>query len=508
MDYLVFCSKLSFGTATTVDEHDFDKVQAKLDETHYGLDDAKERVMEFLAVSQLKEDSDAPKFLMVGGAGTGKTSFANALGVALGREVQRVALGGVTDVSTLRGHSRTYVGSKAGRIMSCMNKCKVDNPIIILDEIDKMGDVGSAESVLLEVLDPEQNDGFVDTYLNFPYDLSKVIFVATANYYQMIDAPLADRLEIIETAGYSMTDKVKIATDYVIPKKIKKLGLKEENVKITKPTVKALIDGYTREAGVRRMEQAIEKVLRGTVRNALKTPSKKFSITKKFVEKRLGEPYFTDKDAPDHSIPGTCTGLAYTGVGGVTTTMEVVFSRELGLNMTGEAGSMLRNSLQVALTNVCNNAAYIGADTDILDELGLHAQLGDGSTSTDGPSAGILFATSIASLLTDTPVKERLGMTGELRLNGRVTAIGGLEEKIPGGYRSGLREFIVPKENEKNLKDIPKEILKKVKIHCVEHVSEVFKIALGIDIKEGKEALAKAIEEVAKAHEVGFAIGA
>ena len=488
-DYLTFCSELSFGQDMTEEDIDADEVRAKMDETHYGLNDAKDRIIEQLAVNKLNADANAPRFLMVGGAGTGKTSLANSIGKALGRKVQRVALGGMKDVTTIKGHGRTYLGAKAGVIMNAIMKAGVDNPVLILDEVDKMGEVGSAESTLLELLDPEQNVGFVDNYLNFPYDLSKVMMICTANYPQLVDAPVLDRLEVIPTEGYLLSEKIKIASDYVMPKKLKALGLKEENIKITKPTIKFIVEGYTREPGVRRLEQTIEKVLRGSILDVLKDRNHVTKVTKAVVRKRLGEEVFGKEEALKHEAPGIATGLYYNGIGGGAAQMECVFTRNAGeFKMTGEAGSMLRNSFEVAKTVVDNLNGIIPVDVDILDEVGLHGQMGDGSTPVDGPSAGILFTTSLVSLLMDVPVKDKLAMTGEIFLSGRVGAIGGLEEKIPGGYRCGMREFIVPKACERQLKDVPKEILKKVKIHCVSHIDEVLEIAFDLNMKEARKA--------------------
>ena len=502
-DYLTFCSELSFGTKMTEEDVDPDEVLRKMDETHYGLGDAKERIIEQLAVNKLNKDANAPRFLMIGGAGTGKTSLANSIGAALGRVVQRVALGGVKDVTTLKGHGRTYLGAKSGMIMSAIMKSGVDNPVLILDEVDKMGEVGSAESVLLELLDPEQNTGFVDTYLNFPYDLSKVLIICTANYAQLIDAPVLDRLEVIPTEGYLLNEKIKIASDFVLPKKMKALGLKDENIKITKPTIKFLVEGYTREQGVRRLEQAIEKVLRGAIIPTLKDPKKLTKVTKGYIRKRLGEEYYGKEEGLKHETPGIATGLAYNGVGGAAIQVEMVHTRAAGeFKVTGEAGSMIINSYEVAKTVVENTAAFSGADVSIMDEVGVHVQLGDGSTPVDGPSAGILFTTALTSLLLDKPVKDKLAMTGEIFLSGRVGPIGGLEEKIPAGYRAGMREFCVPKANERDLKDVPAEILKKIKVHCVSHIDEVLSIAFDTDIKAAREELEAAWEAEAATEEV------
>ena len=478
--FLRECAKLSFGKNDTIDETDMGKVLDTLNNTHFGMDDAKELVVEFMAIKQLNKEADSPQFIFAGPAGTGKTTLAIRIGEALGRKVARVSLGGIDNASALRGHSRTYLGSKCGRIMNAIIKTGVSNPVIILDEIDKMSEMGSADSALLEILDPAQNVGFTDSYFNFAYDLSNVIFIATANYLERIDAPLLDRMETIECDGYTLNEKIKIGTEYIIPKTMKAQGLKDKDIKFSKATLKHLINGYTREAGMRSLEQAISKILRGAVLQIVKG-KKHVSITKKYVEKRMGQIIFDDDTTINTTTPGTVNGLAVMGgFTGCVIQLESSFTTSNGIKMLGDTGKMMDNSCETVQVFLDNNMERYGIDRSISETVGIATLLGTISTPSDGDSASITLLTSWVSLLLDRPVNPKVAMTGSISLNGEVRAIGGLDHKVAAGVRSGIDTFIISHENEKDYNKLPKEIKNAATFHIVKHVDEVMFHALNV----------------------------
>lgn len=486
MTFLKACADLNFGVGDPVDNKDMDDVLEKMNATHYGMDDAKEMIIEFMGVRQLNAKADSPQFIFTGPAGTGKTTLALQIAKALGRKSARVSLGGMKDDSQLRGHSRTYVGSKCGRIMDAIIKTGTSNPVIVLDEIDKMAPESAADAVLLEILDPAQNVGFTDAYFNFPYDLSNVIFIATANYPDRIDAPIIDRMETIECTGYTLEEKVKIATKYVIPKVMKDFGLKAPDIKFSKASIKFIINGWTREAGMRSLEQAIAKIFRGAVLDVIK--GKKVKITKKFVEKRLGRIIWKDTDKIETLVPGTVNGLAVCGgFTGAVIQMESAFSVDKGCKMLGDAGDMLKNSSKVGWEFLANNIERYGLSSELLEDVGIATLLGKISMPSDGDSASITLVTSWVSLLLDRPVNADVAMTGSISLNGAVRAIGGLDMKTSAGIRAGIKTFIISEENKEDYEDLPAATKKAATFHIVKHVDDVMFHALGIVPVECKE---------------------
>ena len=480
MTFIKACAELSFGVGDPTDNTDMDEVLASLNATHYGMDEAKDLVVEYMGVHALNKEASSPQFIFTGPAGTGKTTLALQIAKALGRKAARVSLGGVRDEATLRGHGRTYLGSKCGRIMNAIMKTGTSNPVIVLDEIDKMSDMGSADSVLLEVLDPAQNVGFTDSYFNFSYDLSNVIFIATANYPERIDAPLKDRMEVIECSGYTLQEKVKIAQKYVIPNVMKEFGLKEGQIKISSATIKYIVNGWTREAGMRSLEQAMAKIFRGAVLQVLKG-KKSVSVTKKYVEKRLGRIIWEDEYEIDTSKPGTVNGLAVMGgYTGCVIQIESAYSHTKGQRMLGDTGEMMNNSCSVVAEYLANNAMRYGVDASILDTVGICTLLGTISTPSDGDSASITLATSWVSLLLDRPVNPKTAMTGSISLNGKVRAIGGLDHKVAAGVRSGIETFIISRENENDYNDLSDDLKNAADFHIVDHIDDVMFWALDI----------------------------
>jgi ATP-dependent Lon protease len=486
MTFLKACADLNFGIGDPEDETDMDKVLASMNETHYGMDEAKDLIIEFMGVKQLNKEAASPQFIFVGPAGTGKTTLALQIAKALGRKSARVSLGGMKDDSALRGHGRTYLGSKAGRIMDAIAKTGTSNPVIVLDEIDKMAPESSADAVLLEILDPAQNVGFTDSYFNFAYDLSNVIFIATANYPERIDEPIIDRMELIECAGYTLKEKVKIATKYVIPKVMKEFGLKNKDISLTGGVLKHIINGWTREAGMRSLEQSVAKILRGAVLQVIK--GKKVKITKKYVEKRLGRIIWEDTDSIETTVPGTVNGLAISGgFTGAVIQMESAFSNDRGIKLLGQTGDMMNSSKEVGMEFLSNNIDRYGIDESVLTEVGIATLLGAISTNADGDSASITMLTSWVSLLLDRPVNANVAMTGSISLNGAVRAIGGLDMKVAAGIRAGIKTFIISEENRRDFDELPNSSKNGATFHIVKHVDEVMFHALGVEAIDFEE---------------------
>lgn len=495
MTYLRAISKLPWGEVS-VDEVDIEKVEEVLNASHYGLDEAKERITEFLAVRTLKEDSEAPKFLMIGAPGTGKTSLAQAIGKAMGRKVQRVSLGGVSDASAIKGHRRTYVGSVYGRIMDAVIKAGVDNPIIILDEMDKIVvGQGDPQGALLELLDVEQNHSFGDYYLNFGYDLSKVLFICTANYAEMIDGALWDRTELIEIPGYTMKEKITIIKDYIKPQTEEKNGLEKGSVKMSTKAMKYLVEGYTREAGLRRVQQALDKLVRKVAVQVAKG-KKAPAITPKFIEKHMGERYFTPEEMLKHDVPGIAHGLYYSAVGGGCLPMEAVLTENGGrVEVTGQIKDVMSESTQIAYGYLKANAIPLGIDPEYIEDYGIQIHIPDGSTPKEGPSAGLAFTLLMASVLSGRTVKDGLALTGEVTLHGHAKKIGGVYEKVTGGLRAGAREFILPEENRRDYEELPSSVKKAAAFHLVKHVNEVLEIGLGLRYDESANLELEAMDE-------------
>lgn len=460
---------------------DLDHAETVLEEDHYGLDKVKERILEFLAVQNRVKQLKGPVLCLVGPPGVGKTSLGQSIARATGREFVRMSLGGVRDEAEIRGHRRTYIGSMPGRIMQKMAKVKVKNPLFLLDEIDKMvADFrGDPSAALLEVLDPEQNNTFNDHYLEVDYDLSHVMFVATANSMN-IPLPLLDRMEVIRIPGYTEDEKVNIAVRYLLPKQLKANGLQDNELSIHKSAVLDIIRYYTREAGVRNLEREVAKVCRKVVRElAVKKRSKLIEVTSARLEHYLGVQRFRYGHAEDHDQVGQVTGLAWTEVGGELLTLETAVVPGKGkVTSTGQLGSVMQESIQAALTVVRSRSEALGIPDDFYEKCDLHIHVPEGATPKDGPSAGIGMCTALVSALTKIPVRADVAMTGEITLRGEVLPIGGLKEKLLAAQRGGIKLVIIPEENRRDLKEIPKNITAGLDIRPMRWVDEVLALAL------------------------------
>jgi ATP-dependent Lon protease len=465
----------------TKDNHNLKTAARILDQDHYGLDEVKERVMEYLAVLQLTQNMKGPILCFVGPPGVGKTSIAKSIARALGRNFVRMSLGGVRDEAEIRGHRRTYVGSIPGTIISSMKQAGSKNPVFLLDEIDKMSSDfrGDPASAMLEVLDPEQNHTFRDHYLELPYDLSKVMFLTTANTLDTIPRPLLDRMEVIRIAGYTEEEKTNIALKYLIPKQLEAHGLKRGNIIFTEQSVRSIINLYTREAGVRGLERQIAAICRKGVRFLLETGRKRIRITPNNLHEYLGVPRFSVNKANQKDEIGMVTGLAWTAVGGDTLYIEVTPMMGTGkLVLTGQLGDVMKESARAGLSYIRSKAKEFGIDPEFYSNTDIHIHIPEGAIPKDGPSAGITIATAIISALTKTPVRRDVAMTGEITLRGRVLPIGGLKEKILAAHRAGITKVIIPDENTKDLEEIPENIREEIEIVAVQHMEEVLKHAL------------------------------
>ena len=477
--YLDACLALPWNTST-IDETDIAKIRNKLDSDHYGMKEVKERIIEAIAVKQLcKEKNNQMILCLAGPPGVGKTSIAKSIAEALGKSYARVALGGVHDESEIRGHRRTYLGAMQGRIMHAMTQAKTNNPLILLDEIDKLGNDfrGDPTSALLEVLDSEQNFSFYDHYIDMPFDLSQVLFVTTANNLSSIPAPLRDRMDIIELSSYTSEEKLNIAKKHLIKKQLKKNGLTSKNFKITDSALVDLIENYTREAGVRTLERYIAKLMRKAAVKIVSGEEKSVRISVKNIDE------MNDKDEV-----GLATGLAWTAVGGVTLPVEVAVTSGSGkLILTGSLGDVMKESAQAAFTCVRTRAETLGIEKDFYKIYDFHIHVPEGATPKDGPSAGITIATAITSALTGRAVRRDIAMTGEITLRGRVLPIGGLKEKSLAAYRLGIRTVIIPKDNVPNLEEIDDTVKNEVEFVPVSTIDEVLDTALCYKKQTGKK---------------------
>jgi ATP-dependent protease La len=462
--------------------NDIAKAEEVLEADHYGLEKVKERILEYLAVQQRVRKLKGPILCLVGPPGVGKTSLGQSIARATNRKFVRMALGGVRDEAEIRGHRRTYIGAMPGKIIQNLSKVGVKNPLFLLDEIDKMAmDFrGDPASALLEVLDPEQNHTFQDHYLEVDFDLSEVMFVATANSMN-IPAPLLDRMEVIRLSGYTEDEKVNIAERYLIPKQMKNNGLKPEELEIRESAVRDIVRYYTREAGVRSLEREIAKICRKVVKDILlgKNKGKKIVVTPKRLEKYLGVQRFRYGKAEERDQVGQVTGLAWTEVGGELLTIEAALMPGKGrLTHTGQLGDVMKESIQAAMTVVRSRAEVLGLNKDFHEKVDVHIHVPEGATPKDGPSAGIGMCTALVSALTNIPVRADVAMTGEITLRGEVLPIGGLKEKLLAAARGGIKTVIIPEENERDLKEIPKNVTQSLDIRPVKWIDEVLEIAL------------------------------
>jgi len=460
---------------------DLNEAEKILDEDHYGLEDIKERILESLAVVKLRPDSKSPIILFVGPPGVGKTSLGRSIARAVGREFDRISLGGVRDESELRGHRRTYVGSMPGRIIQTLRRVGVNNPVLMLDEIDKMGNDyrGDPAAALLEILDPAQNDTFRDHYIDLPFDLSKVFFIATANQLGPIAMPLRDRMEIIQLAGYSDTEKLNIAKQYLIPRQIKENGLQPDQINITDDAVNLLTARYTREAGVRQLERTVGNLARKTALKVAQGSTEKVTITAPDVKGYLGAPRFYPEEARSELPAGVATGMAWTEMGG-----EVLFIEATmlpgggGLTLTGQLGEVMKESAQAARSYLWSHASEFNISPNAIKENGVHVHVPAGAIPKDGPSAGVTMASAMASLYTGRKVRSDTAMTGEITLSGLVFPVGGVKEKVLAAHRAGIRRIILPERNEADIEEIPEDVRKELEIIPAKYISDVLNAAL------------------------------
>jgi ATP-dependent Lon protease len=467
--------------ASSEDVTDLRAAEKVLDEDHHGLRKVKERILEFLAVRQLTKSPKGPILCFIGPPGVGKTSLGRSIARALGRKFVRVSLGGVSDEAEVRGHRRTYVGSMPGRIIKGLREAGTRNPVFLLDEIDKMSSDfrGDPASAMLEVLDPEQNKHFSDHYLEIPFDLSEVLFITTANVYYSIPRPLLDRMEVINLSGYTAEEKMVIAREFLIPKQLLDHGLTEKHIEITRPAVSTMISRYTSEAGVRNLERSIAGVCRKVAREVVKGKTRRMTIAPGRLEDLLGPPRYKPDEAHKEPLVGVANGLAWTEVGGVLLTIEVITMPGKGnLNLTGQMGDVMQESARAALSYARSNAEALGIPVDFRDKLDLHIHIPKGAIPKDGPSAGISMALAIISALSQRPIRSDVALTGEITLRGRVLPIGGLKEKVLAAHRIGIRTILLPADNEADLSDIPADIRKRLTFKFVQTMDEVIAEAL------------------------------
>jgi ATP-dependent Lon protease len=484
---------------STDDRIDVAKCAEILDEDHYGLEKVKRRIVEYLAVLKLKKDMKGPILCLVGPPGVGKTSLAKSVARALSRKMVRMSLGGVRDEAEIRGHRRTYIGSLPGRVIKGMKKAGTNNPVFVLDEIDKLGADyrGDPSSALLEVLDPEQNDTFADHYLDVPFDLSKVLFIATANMMQSIPGPLRDRMEVIRIPGYTMEEKVKIARNYIIQEQLEAHGLDDSHADVTDEGLRFLIESYTREAGVRSLKREIAALFRSVAKDvASGSLQEKRVLGVEDVEEIRGPIQFFNDVAERTAVPGVATGLAWTATGGDILFIEATKMKGKGATkLTGSLGDVMKESVGVANSYVRASAIDLGIDEDIFDKTDIHIHVPSGAIPKDGPSAGVTMLTAMVSLLTNINVDNKLAMTGEATLRGAVLPVGGIKEKVLAAHRAGIRRVLLPAKNEKDIPDIPEEVRNDMEIHFCSRMKEVLLHALGEEnLAAAQEALSVELE--------------
>jgi len=505
-EYTVASTYLDWITAlpwndSTVDNLDIKKARKILDEDHYGLEKPKQRIIEYLAVRKLKPESKGPILCLAGPPGVGKTSLGQSIARALGRKFHRISLGGVRDEAEIRGHRRTYVGALPGRIIQGLRRSESNNPIFMLDEIDKVGSDfrGDPSSALLEVLDPEQNFSFTDHYLDVPFDLSKVMFITTANILDTIPPALRDRMEVLMLHGYTIDEKIKIANRYLIPRQRDAHGLKAKNIRITAGAVKEVIMGYTREAGLRNLEREIANICRGVAAQVAEGKTKSVTIGVEKLQKYLGPQRITSESKERVSTPGVATGMAWTPTGGELLFIEATaMPGQKGLTLTGQLGEVMKESAAAALSYIRSNAADLGIDKNFYNEHDIHIHVPAGAIPKDGPSAGVTMLTALTSLLTNKTIRKNLSMTGEITLRGQVLPVGGIKEKVLAAHRAGIESIILPAWNRKDLDDIPAKVKKEIKFYFVDQMKDVLKIALGKNTKPRKRTKTKTAERSQK----------
>ncbi|MGM5470407.1 endopeptidase La [Flavobacteriaceae bacterium LMO-SS05] len=463
------------------DKFDLKRAKRILDRDHYGLDDVKRRIIEYLAVLKLRNDMKSPILCFYGPPGVGKTSLGKSIAEALGREYVRMSLGGLRDEAEIRGHRKTYIGAMPGRILQSIKKAETSNPVFVLDEIDKLSNShqGDPSSAMLEVLDPEQNNEFYDNFLEMGFDLSKVMFIATCNSLNHIQPALLDRMEIINVSGYIIEEKVEIAKRHLLPKQLKEHGLDSHNLKIAKPQLEKIVEGYTRESGVRGLEKQIAKMVRHSAKNIAMEEDYNIKVTNDDIVKVLGPARLERDKYENNNVAGVVTGLAWTKVGGDILFIESILSKGKGnLTITGNLGKVMKESATIAMEYIKSNADEFGINPELFEKYNVHIHVPEGATPKDGPSAGVTMLTSLVSLFTQRKVKNSLAMTGEITLRGKVLPVGGIKEKILAAKRARIKEILMCEENKRDIDEIKPEYLKGLKFHYVTEMSDVLKFAL------------------------------
>ncbi len=463
------------------DNFDLKRAKKILDRDHYGLDDVKKRIIEYLAVLKLRNDMKSPILCLYGPPGVGKTSLGKSIAEALGREYVRMSLGGLRDEAEIRGHRKTYIGAMPGRILQSLKKAGTSNPVFVLDEIDKLSNShqGDPSSAMLEVLDPEQNSEFYDNFLEMGYDLSKVMFIATSNSLATIQPALRDRMEIIDVSGYTIEEKVEIGKKHLLPKQLKEHGLSDKHLKIGKPQLEKIVEGYTRESGVRGLEKQLAKMVRHAAKNIAMEEAYNIKVTNDDVIEVLGAPKLERDKYENNNVAGVVTGLAWTRVGGDILFVESILSKGKGsMTITGNLGKVMKESATIAMEYIKANADNFGIDPSVFDAYNVHIHVPEGATPKDGPSAGVTMLASLVSLFTQRKVKKSLAMTGEITLRGKVLPVGGIKEKILAAKRAKIKEILLCEENRRDIEEIKQEYLKGLTFHYVSDMSEVIDIAI------------------------------